>query len=68
MASVTNRNDFIMQNHSEEVGKSFVQHASKLPPKKNSITFYLNIFKSYVTICDTMLFADKKKVNNIPLS
>jgi hypothetical protein len=36
--------------------------------KKKRNFFPLNIFKPYITIYDIMFFANKNKVNSIPLS
>jgi hypothetical protein len=44
---------------------SFIQYASKL---KKKVIFCVNIFKSYITICDIMCSADENKVNSIPFS
>jgi hypothetical protein len=52
-----------MQKHFVKKGNSFVGYWHKMVQ-----LFCLNIFKSYFTICDIMFFADKNKVNSIPLS
>jgi hypothetical protein len=41
---------------------------SKQQNCQNKKTNCLNIFKSYIIICDIMFFADKNKANSIPLS
>jgi hypothetical protein len=63
MSSVMRRNDFIMQNHFVRKQKTF--YTIRI---KKVLLFPLNFFKSYVTICDIMFFANKNKVNYVPLS
>jgi hypothetical protein len=63
MRSVTRKNDVIMQNHSVEKGKSLLYNTNENDKKeKLRVTFCLNIFKPYVTICHMVLVADKNKL------
>jgi hypothetical protein len=63
MSSVTSRSDFIMQNHFMKKRVTLLYNTYK-----KSKLFCLNIFKSYIRVCNIMVFADKNKVNSIPLS
>jgi dimeric dUTPase (all-alpha-NTP-PPase superfamily) len=69
MSSVTSRNDFIVEKYSVKLQETIFTVCNKIQEKikKRSQLFCINIFKLYVTICDTMYFADKK-VNSIHLS
>jgi hypothetical protein len=64
------QNDFIMQNYSVKKQETIFTVCIKITRKiKNRVyIFYLNIFKSYVIICNTVYLADKNKVNSIHLS
>jgi hypothetical protein len=52
----------------EEVGNSFYSVHKNYKKKLTQYNFCPKMFKCYVTICDTMYFADRNKVNFIHLS
>jgi hypothetical protein len=61
ISSVTGSNDFIMQNHFVKKRVTLLYSTNRIIKTRKEISiffFCLNIFKSYRTIYDIMLFAD----------